>query len=320
MMTIPRITLGYWAKYCCFVFLIILIPNFSSANNYVFTVHTTKACPRNQSEMDERSRALNCTESNGYTCLPEKHLTVLLEFCYKRARIAVPKGYCLFLRYSDVDAYDCKRFMYGCPDADYYSEDIYKYPNCVSIGNGCFLADASCDRMPAADTKTVTTNSKDFTKTTNMDYQHWILLLGVLIPICPVLCIVYIFHKKKKSELQRKTDKTSACENRTTELNNKDDSSEIDKHSSNLDQTDEMSILLTISDSSPIENESSPLYKTIEQGPNSLVALPLDDNACQQEPDESKQPPCYINNGYTYSPLLNRDKQIPIQSISHCMV
>lgn len=70
----------------------------SSANNYVFTVHTTKACPRNQSEMDERSLALNCTESNGYTCLPDKNLNVLLEFCYKRARIAVPKG----LTYSDL--------------------------------------------------------------------------------------------------------------------------------------------------------------------------------------------------------------------------
>lgn len=63
-----------------------------SANDYVFTVHTTKACPKYQMEMDERSLALNCTKRNGYTCLPDKTLTVLLEFCYKRARIAVPKG------------------------------------------------------------------------------------------------------------------------------------------------------------------------------------------------------------------------------------
>lgn len=77
----------------------------------------------------------------------------------------------------------------------------------------------------------------------------------------------------------------------------------------------EMSSLLTISDSSPIENKSSPLYKNIEE-----VALSLDDNACQQEPDESKPPLCYINKGYSCSPLPNGDKKIQIQSISHCMV
>lgn len=82
------VTLGHIFKRECYVFLF----KKSSANNYVFTVHTTKACPRYQIERDERSLALNCTKRNGYTCLPDKNLTVLLEFCYKRARIAVPKG------------------------------------------------------------------------------------------------------------------------------------------------------------------------------------------------------------------------------------
>uniref|UniRef100_A0A8W8M6C2 Uncharacterized protein n=1 Tax=Magallana gigas TaxID=29159 RepID=A0A8W8M6C2_MAGGI len=283
-----RITLGYLAKYCIFVFLIIRIPKFSSANNYVFTVHTTKACPRNQSEMDERSLALNCTESNGYTCLPDKNLSVLLEFCYKRARIAVPKGYCLFLRNSDVDAYDCKLFMNGCPDADYYSDEIYKYPNCVAIGSGCFLVDASCYRIPAADTKTVTTNSKYFTKNTNLDYHLWISTLAVLIPICTVMCIViiYIMHQQKKSQLEQCM--MSPCEINTTERDNiaysSDYSSKKENHS-----TDEISSIHTISDSSSFLNASSPLYDSFEQGPYSGVALSLDDNACLQQPDESER-------------------------------
>lgn len=91
-----------------------------------------------------------------------------------------------------MDAYDCKRFIHGCPDVDYYSDEIHKCkglnsiilylpikladqlknwcmlcvkqetvlsfllhvflhcifsdPNCVSIGNGCFHADESCDK------------------------------------------------------------------------------------------------------------------------------------------------------------------------------
>lgn len=35
-------------------------------------------------------------------------------------------GFCLFLRYSDVDAFDCQRFPSGCPDADYFTDNIYK--------------------------------------------------------------------------------------------------------------------------------------------------------------------------------------------------
>lgn len=62
--------------------------------------------------------------------------------------------------------------------------------------------------MPAADTKTVTTNSKDFIKTTNMDYQPWIIPLGVLIPICPVLCIAYIILKQKSKKSKNKTKTT----------------------------------------------------------------------------------------------------------------
>lgn len=36
------------------------------------------------------------------------------------------EGFCLFLRYSDVDAYDCQRFISGCPDADYFTDEINK--------------------------------------------------------------------------------------------------------------------------------------------------------------------------------------------------
>lgn len=254
--TMARNALAYVTKHCLSVFLMILILKNISTNDYVFTVHTTKVCPTNQMEMDERSLALNCSKRNGYTCLPDKNLTVLLEFCYKRARIAVPKGFCLFLRYSDVDAYDCKRFIHGCPDADYYSDEIYKYPNCVSIGSGCFLADASCDRISAADTNTVTTISKDLDKNTNLDDLVWILSLGVLIPICTAMCIFFIIHQQRSAQRQRKKkyqfedlslDKTKERADRSF---SSDYASEKDGQSIILDHTHEMSPLHTVSDSS----------------------------------------------------------------------
>lgn len=76
-----------------------------SASKYLFQVHTTESCPKNRKEMDERSLALNCTESNGYTCLPNKNITMLLEFCYKRARIPVTKG-----KHKNQFLYNCLKY------------------------------------------------------------------------------------------------------------------------------------------------------------------------------------------------------------------
>uniref|UniRef100_A0A8W8M778 Uncharacterized protein n=1 Tax=Magallana gigas TaxID=29159 RepID=A0A8W8M778_MAGGI len=58
-------------------------------HGYKFPVYTTEVCPRNQEEWDERSLALNCTESNAFICLPNENLTELLEFCYTESRIRI---------------------------------------------------------------------------------------------------------------------------------------------------------------------------------------------------------------------------------------
>lgn len=59
---------------------------------YAFSVYSTKECPENQAEWKNRSSAINCTESNGYMCLPNENFTDLLEFCYLYPRILVQKG------------------------------------------------------------------------------------------------------------------------------------------------------------------------------------------------------------------------------------
>lgn len=324
-------------------------PKISSASDYEFTVHKTKACPRNQIEMDERSLALNCTNVNGYTCLPDKNLTVLLEFCYKRARIAVPKGFCLFLRYSDVDAYDCKRFIHGCPDDDYYSDEIYEYPSCVSVGSGCFFADQSCDRKSAADASTTTTKSKDVDKSTNLDYRVWSLPLGFLIPICTTIGIYFIF-RKKRSQRQEKKDMMNYEKIRTTQTGNESFCSapllEMPEQRICLGLTDdsEISQLYEVSDQSSIQIECVPAYNIFEQELNSRVELPLDYNACRHELSGNVRSlfdtPADVNShaksGFSPSQSINMSandtetlnqsdnrtypKRPPIQSISHCML
>ncbi|XP_061193693.1 uncharacterized protein LOC133201921 [Saccostrea echinata] len=113
---------------------------------YIFPVYTTTSCPRSQSEWRNRSSTLNCTKSNGYMCIPNENITELLEFCYRFRRIPIDKSICLILRRSTslVEAHSCSQFINGCPDKLYWSNEIFKYPSCLSIGNTCFLAEPSC--------------------------------------------------------------------------------------------------------------------------------------------------------------------------------
>lgn len=61
-------------------------------DGYEFPVYSTPFCPRNTTEWSERSSYLNCTESNGYTCLPNENFTELLEFCYRYPFILIEEG------------------------------------------------------------------------------------------------------------------------------------------------------------------------------------------------------------------------------------
>lgn len=57
-----------------------------------FPVFTTEFCPRNLTEWQERSTALNCTMRNAYMCVPDENITELLEFCYSQPQIQITKG------------------------------------------------------------------------------------------------------------------------------------------------------------------------------------------------------------------------------------
>lgn len=61
-------------------------------DGYAFPVNATESCPRNLTEWQERSTALNCTQSNTYMCVPGENITELLEFCYNCPQIQVVKG------------------------------------------------------------------------------------------------------------------------------------------------------------------------------------------------------------------------------------
>ncbi|XP_065925447.1 uncharacterized protein [Magallana gigas] len=115
-------------------------------DGYEFPVYSTELCPRNQSEWNKRSSAINCTDNNGYMCIPNDDRTQLLEFCYIYPRILITKDTCLYMytSLSRVNAYNCRHFRSGCPSSIYLSSEIFKNPSCVMIGNGCFRAEQFC--------------------------------------------------------------------------------------------------------------------------------------------------------------------------------
>ncbi|XP_062609086.1 uncharacterized protein LOC134270853 [Saccostrea cucullata] len=179
-------TLKHWVVKC------------DKLEGYSFPVYNTTSCPRNQSEWRNRSSDLNCTESNGYMCIPNENITQLVEFCYRYPRIPIEKSICLILKKTTslVEAYSCKQFRNGCPDKLYWSNEVFKYQSCLSIGNGCFLAEPPCNEQGI--TTIGPTETKSTAVTGDIDENNtwvWVLVMGVfmlffLIAACvPVIII-----------------------------------------------------------------------------------------------------------------------------------
>ncbi|XP_052702922.1 uncharacterized protein LOC128179521 [Crassostrea angulata] len=188
-------------------------------DGYKFPVYSTELCPRNQTEWNERSSAINCTKDNGYLCFPNEKFTQLLEFCYRTRFIWIQEGYCLYLKKDDstIYSYSCSSFQFGCHNSSFQSYDLFKHSGCTSIGNGCFLAEPSCKGSDTATSLPETTKpthvenvTRNYSTTASTDektnqtlkYKDYFIydelfmmpiLAGVLIPIiifC-MLCIIY---------------------------------------------------------------------------------------------------------------------------------
>uniref|UniRef100_A0A8W8JPR8 Novel STAND NTPase 3 domain-containing protein n=1 Tax=Magallana gigas TaxID=29159 RepID=A0A8W8JPR8_MAGGI len=109
------------------LFSILLLYESRKLEGYKFPVYSTEFCPRNQTEWDERSSAINCTETNGYMCLPNEQRTELIEFCYIDPFAWVEEGVCLYLikGSSRINGYNCVQFISGCPTSSHRSSESY---------------------------------------------------------------------------------------------------------------------------------------------------------------------------------------------------
>ncbi|XP_062614695.1 uncharacterized protein LOC134276459 [Saccostrea cucullata] len=187
---ITTLTLAHWVVEC------------DKLEGYSFPVYNTTSCPSNQSEWRNRSSDLNCTESNGYMCIPNENITQLLEFCYRYPRIPVEKSICLILKKSTslVEAYSCKHFRNGCPDKLYWSNQVFEYPSCLSIGHRCFLDEPLCKDEGIA---TTTLGSTPIPDIDGSNRWVWILVLGIFLLIVFILffALIIIFKRGDQKTL-----------------------------------------------------------------------------------------------------------------------
>uniref|UniRef100_A0A8W8IGH6 Novel STAND NTPase 3 domain-containing protein n=1 Tax=Magallana gigas TaxID=29159 RepID=A0A8W8IGH6_MAGGI len=212
-------------------------------DGYRFPVYSTELCPRNQTEWNERSSAINCTEDNGYLCFPNEKFTQLLEFCHRARFIWIQEGYCLYLRKDDstIYSYSCSSFQSGCHNSSFPSYDLFEHSGCTSIGNGCFLAEPSCkgsdtttslpettkpthvENVTRNYSTTVSTDEKTNQTLTNKDYVIYDeifmmpILAGVLIPII-IFCMLCIIYRTGYHICETKSDVESPGEGERKQL------------------------------------------------------------------------------------------------------
>ncbi|XP_078339585.1 uncharacterized protein LOC111108174 isoform X2 [Crassostrea virginica] len=129
-------------------FIVMLLKSVLSLSDYDFEVISVERCPMTEEEWKDSSARLNCNDTFEYNCVPNKHLTSLIEFCYPGKKSLYQEGNCLELAAKGLfNHVPCKStFSCGCPDTFYYSNEIYKFPMCLSINSmlRCFNADIGC--------------------------------------------------------------------------------------------------------------------------------------------------------------------------------
>lgn len=117
----------------------------------------------------------------------------------------------------------CRTFMKGCPDVSYFSDEIFKYQSCLSIRNGCFLADPVCNSTSKTLTTPSTISDRD-----SLDKEHqmliWMLTLLVYVIVAILFGGIYLYRKTKVNVNEReKTEgskKTKKCVSKARKTDN----------------------------------------------------------------------------------------------------
>ncbi|XP_062583622.1 uncharacterized protein LOC134245340 [Saccostrea cucullata] len=175
-----------------FILLIIMESGFFTNGFRGFPVFTVDVCPSNITEWEAASMRLNCTMKsndfkNRYHCLATRDRSQLVEFCYPQIRSIYGKGQCVIFDSSFfLDNYTCLHFTDGCPDTYYFTDQLYKFPNCFRIEPvlKCFMSEELClkKKRVTIENKEVSTSQTNTAQNQTTKIQEGIDLVPVLVP------------------------------------------------------------------------------------------------------------------------------------------
>ncbi|XP_062599376.1 putative ankyrin repeat protein RF_0381 [Saccostrea cucullata] len=168
---------------------------------YPFSAFTVEQCPRSRTSWNASSTSRGCPDDvndrSTYHCVPNQQLTALIEFCYPRQIGLYERGTCLYLTNSGyLNQVRCTDFSHGCPEKPYFSNEIYKYQECLAINkqSHCYKAAESCRNAKSS------TDVSPSIPRTSLDYIP--ILLGVILPTFVnviLLCALFIKFRRKKN-------------------------------------------------------------------------------------------------------------------------
>lgn len=331
--------------FCTIILIFSSLNECRSLPGYKFPVYTTDLCPQNQVEWRKRSFFLSCNESS-YMCLPNEHFTELLEFCYNTNRVHITPSTCMYLNggNSVLNGYNCSRFRNGCPKSSYFTDEVYKYQSCLSIGKGYFLAaERPCYSNSSADFDT-DANTKETCKqhyrTLSEERSDVVWIVAVTL-LCVLIAICAIFHWIRKPRIRLAcTLKVNGRDRSNVTLNQDETTTFIAKADQNNDavntadkplQTnvteecyhtdkrrvsgkDTSSTITSIDSGISIYNGSSPLhiacvrghYDTVRQ----LIKKSADINACDNDGKSSLYLACEYGHVNVVKLLLSGDADV----------
>ncbi|XP_062578174.1 uncharacterized protein LOC134240084 [Saccostrea cucullata] len=165
-------------------------------------VFMTQRCPKTESEWRAVSNQMNCSIDNDppvnqYHCLPTPKRNMLVEFCYNEYSKMTEHGNCLELGGRGYLNYvNCKGFIKGCPNKDYKSEEIFKYPACLQIDveRGCFLAEEDCKLTSSSTTEPTTRSGDTFP-------SEYIVILVPAATLCFIFALILYLKKRRHQSL-----------------------------------------------------------------------------------------------------------------------
>ncbi|XP_062600479.1 putative ankyrin repeat protein RF_0381 [Saccostrea cucullata] len=175
----------------------------------------TKAvsCPQSWDEYLEAASKL-CPQIDGeynYICVPNQNKTELVQFCFGSGRFPAWQlaEHCPYLHNTgNMNAENCTRFLYGCPEKHYMTKEIYKYQACLDINpeRGCYVADSNCSKSL---TSTVTPAS-----TSPAAGNEVTIALSVVFGVifCVLISVLISFiYMKKRGKYRKKKHKDKNC-------------------------------------------------------------------------------------------------------------